>query len=79
MTVTFFCIGIICSGIWVFVQAQEDYNFRQSIISEWGALVTSVVSLIAMAAVDSLLFFHFYLIFSLKMTTYDYIKKGWQE
>jgi len=79
MTVTFFCIGIICSGIWVFVQAQEDYKFRQSIISEWGALVTSVVSLIAMAAVDSLLFFHFYLIFSLKMTTYDYIKKGWQE
>lgn len=77
MTVTFFCIGITCSGIWVFVEAQEDEKYRISIISQWGALVTSAISLVAMAAVDSLLFFHFYLIFSLKMTTYDYIKKGW--
>jgi len=69
MNVTFFCVSIICSGVWVFVAAQLDDSYKSSIVSQWGTLATFALTLVAMAAVDSLLFFHCYLVFFLKMTT----------
>lgn len=70
LTITCYCLAIVCSGAWLFVTAQIDASYGGGIVRQWGALVTSVVALVVMVAVDSLLFFHFYLIFWLKMTTF---------
>jgi len=71
ITVTVYCLSIIGSAIWVFVV--DTNNPQITIVSKWGAIVTSILAAIAMLAVDSLLCFHFYLIFYLKTTTLDYI------
>ena len=71
ITVTIFCLTIIGESIWVFVVANNDANIN--ILSKWGAIVTLILAAIALLAVDSLLCFHFYLIFVLKTTTLDYI------
>jgi len=70
---TFFCVDIIGQGIWVFVHAQNYPSFRDKIISQWGVLACMVFTFIVMVTIDTLLFFHIYLIFCLKKTTYRYI------
>ena len=72
LAVTSYCIAIIGAGIWVFIF--DSNNPQISILSKWGVLVTIILAAIALIAVDSLLCFHFYLIFCLKMTTLEYIR-----
>ena len=67
ITVTIFCLSIIGEAVWVFVAANNDSSLN--ILSKWGAIATLALTTIALFAVDSLLFFHFYLIFCLKTTT----------
>ena len=74
---TAFCLTILGEGVWIFVAAQNDESFNDNILSKWGVLVTFILAIVAQLAVDSLLCFHFYLIFYLKSTTYDFIKKQW--
>ncbi len=63
MTITFFCLTIIFEGIWVFLVAHIDEDYKEKIVSHWGALATLILALVLLVAVDSLLFFHCYLIF----------------
>jgi hypothetical protein len=53
-------------GIWIIIAAQQNITYSGSIVSQWGALATIILAFIAMIAIDSLLCFHFYLIFWLK-------------
>lgn len=71
ISVTIFCLSIIFSAIWVFVVDSNDQTV--SVLSRWGAMVTLILTVVALLAVDSLLCFHFYLIFVLKTTTLNYI------
>ena len=72
LTVTAYCLAIIGAAAWVFVVDSQRADI--SILSRWGALVTLILAAIAVIAVDSLLCFHFYLIFYLKSTTLEYIR-----
>ena len=72
ITVTVYCLTIIGEGAWVFVVANNDPQL--SIISKWGTIATIALTTVAVIAVDSLLCFHFYLIFYLKTTTLGYIR-----
>lgn len=67
---TMFCITIMGEGIWIFVLSFQDSQFKEDIISNWAVLGTIILTLVAMVAVDTLLFFHLYLICILKKTTY---------
>ena len=72
LSVTAYCLAIIGESAWVFVADSQDPQL--SILSRWGALATLIITAIALVAVDSLLCFHFYLIFWLKSTTLEYIR-----
>ena len=67
LAVTAYCLSIIGAAAWVFVVDSQRTDV--SIISKWGAIATLILAVIALFAVDSLLCFHFYLIFYLKTTT----------
>jgi palmitoyltransferase ZDHHC1/11 len=71
IAVTAYCLTIMFSGIWVFIAATNDPQL--GVLSKGGALATAIIAFLAMLAVDSLLCFHFYLIFWLKATTLEYI------
>ncbi len=73
MAVTAYCLSLMGESVWLFLKSYQDETFNQGILSRWGILSTFLLSLVALLAVDSLLCFHFYLIFCLKSTTYDYI------
>jgi hypothetical protein len=47
----------------VFLVAHIDEDYKEKIVSHWGALATLILALVLLVAVDSLLFFHCYLIF----------------
>ncbi len=73
ITVTAFCLTIIGEAIWIVIHSYSDVEFESRLLSRWGVLATGILAFVAMVVVDSLLCFHFYLIFWLKTTTYDYI------
>lgn len=73
MSVTAYCLTLMGESVWIFLKAYQDESFKGEIVSEWGVLATFVLSLMALIATDSLLCFHFYLIFWLKTTTLSYI------
>ena len=73
MITTAFCVTIIGEGIWIFVEASDDEAYRDSIVSRWGTLTSIIFTFIVMFAVDTLLCFHFYLVFYLKTSTVKYL------
>ncbi len=73
VVVTIFCIFIIGQGIWIFVFTDWDANFNSKIISRWGVLASIIFTFIMMFTVDTLLCFHFYLLFVLKKSTLEYL------
>jgi hypothetical protein len=64
---------IIGQGIWIFVLATTNDSFDSKTISRWGVLVCLIFTFAMMVTVDTLLCFHFYLIFVLKKSTLDYL------
>lgn len=70
LSVTAYCLAIIGTGVWVVVAGNDP---TLAILSRWGALATLCLAGVTMVAVDSLLCFHFYLVFHLKTTTLNYI------
>lgn len=59
--------------MWVFARSYSDPKYGQDIVSRWGTLAIVILALLALLAVDSVLCFHFYLVFFLRTTTLDYI------
>lgn len=73
INVTLYCLTIIGQGIWIFILANQDQNFNNNIISKWGVLASIILTFVVMVTVDTLLCFHFYLIFVLGKSTLQFI------